>query len=417
MLDGAYLRALVDAGILAPGPAARGISVWRERGLEVVRFLLELLVARLQPCMPMVVEHPFLMDAEHYGKVFAEYRNTYQVFASEAGGHAVFRPDNMHASVALLKENAHQGPIVAFGGLLRVLSGPAAPLFRERYIWPSIQINELVDRRDSQSVLDRYQHVLESLIECLGLPVISVRTDSLSRYGQLCYLAVSVMPDGRPTVVATSFVMADRYRVALGVEQDVIDVGFTGKLLALVAAHHRDHRGLVLPSSIAPLQLGVVTGDAGSSWQGLRRWMGELQASGVRVGVVGPHDARFRRHRAERRLHRLGVPLVLGMTAEGRLIRTARRRPLRRGHLTELPSPAAVRAELGDCDADLLAVGRARFDRGLRQGGLLRHTCHPCAARAGLPVFGWTTPAHRTCCTYCCGDGGEALVSDTGRFY
>jgi len=414
MSESAYHERLVTARIVANSGYAKGIPVWREPGLAVVDRLVAVYLAELGAfSRPARVEHPFLTPAEGYQAVFGDYTNIYGGHVPQAGGAVAFRPDNLPASVAWLRERDLAGPAVAVGGLLRRLAGISIPLFRDRHIWPAIQANQLVRRADSVALLDAHQRALERTFHAIGLPVVSVRTDAISGYGRLCYLTVSCLPDGRATVLSTAYLMADRYRSRLGVAEDVLDVGFTGKAIALVAMHHADSRGIVLPSAIAPVQVGLLTDGTDPAEA---PWLVSLAAAGLRVRTADPGRTPYRRHRAERRFHAGGAPVVVGLSAEDGA-RIASRVPLTRRATTRLPTAAELGTALSDVDARLLAAARARFDRGLRKSGMALAVCVRCADTGRFPVFGWVVPARPAACAGCGRAGHDALVSGAGRFY
>ncbi|GLZ12643.1 hypothetical protein Acsp04_28780 [Actinomadura sp. NBRC 104425] len=411
MISDGYLRVLEDAQLVLPGSYGRGIPVWQDAGLRLARRLVSAFESLLaQWWTPRIVEHPFLMPAARYKSVFGEYTNVFEVLVPEAGGTCVLAPDNMAASVGWLREHGGEGPLVAVGGLLRELAGGAQPLFRDRHIWPAVQVTQLVPRDRALEELERHRSAITRLHELLCLPVVTVRTPGLASYGRTTYLTVSCLPDGRPTVTATLYVMSERYRDRLGVGAEVIDVGFTGKLLALVAMHHRDGSGLALPSVLADTQVGVlVDNDDGR----VERWRARQAEEGVRVRAVACGPEHGARRRAERRLRRHGVPLVLGVRDEG--LRIARRYPLQRADLPGFPEPAALRGELAAHDERLRRSAARRCTAGLRQGGVLAARCDGCAAADGERVFGWVVPAARTPCDGCGAPGGEVLLGE--RFY
>lgn len=413
MIDKSYVAALAAAKMLTPTPAAKGIPVWRERGLITATLLLSFFVDRVQEfSCPVVMEHSFLMPARPYRRVFGEYGNTYMAEVPAMDGERVLRPDNLHASAARLGEASDGNPIIATGGLLRTLRGGAAELFRDRHIWPAIQGNHLVRRAEAGTVLTRWRHAVEATIAAAALPTVTIKPATESPYGRSSLLVLSCLPDGRPTVLATLYVLADRYRRRLGISRDVIDVGFTGKVVAVAAMHHRDHRGLTLPSAIAPLQAGIVAavGDAPAA----DAWLGRLSSSGIRARIVTVKDSTSSRWRAEHRLHREAAPLVIG-TATGALVR---RMPLRRA-----PMPAAgdvssaVAAELAAHDRRLAARSMRRLERGFCDSGLLRYMCPACAETAKPPLSGWVVPRNAGACTSCGRAGRQALLSDAERFY
>jgi hypothetical protein len=407
------VRALAAARMITATPAAKGIPMWRERGLITADLLLRLFVERArQFSRPVVVEHPFLLPADPYQRVFGNYANSYIAKVPGLNGNWVLRPDNLHINAARLREPKEDEPIIATGGLLRTLHGGAAEMFRDRHIWPAIQANQLVDRSDAALALSRWRQAVEETIAGAGLPTVTVEPAAESPYARRCLLVVSCLPDGRPTVLATLYVLSDMYRRRLGVAADLIDVGFTGKIVAVAAMHHRDSRGLALPSALAPLQLGIVT--ASHRQRVADAWAGKLETSGIRAQILTVHESASPRRRAERRLHREATPLVISAST-GMLVR---RMPLRRTPMPASCDPVAlVATELAAHDRRLAGFSTRRFERGLRHTGLLRHICAGCAATVKPALFGWAEPGDVGACASCGNTGRKALLSETERFY
>jgi hypothetical protein len=416
MLDMSYHRALCDAQLLMPDAYYAGMSIWRERGIEVANLLLDQYLAILREfTSPTVEEHDFLMQEQSYRKVFPDYNNVHTAELPGATSERfVMRPDNMQASVSKLVSSGCDGPVVAVGGILREFRGSVVPLFRERYIWPAVQVTQLVPDSKGVAVLDEHQRALERLFRSLAIPVVSIRTDALSNYGSPCYLTVTCLTDGRPTILSTSYVMSAKYRSALGVSRNVLDIGFTGKVIALVALHHRDHRGLALPSALTPVQLGLVSTGSGMSPE----WLAKAQAAGVRTDSQDEdHPTRTHRSRAERRWHRLGTPLI-AHTAPNEGVRLTERFPLHRRPLNPGTDPVSeIRRALDEYDERLRSRAENRFQRAMRHSQILQPACSNCVGSRDLPVFGWITPRTPEPCSYCSRTGELALISEQGRFY
>lgn len=413
MIDSAYLQALAAAKMITATPVAKGIPVWRERGLVTAELLISIFVEQArQFCTPTVVEHPFLMPAPSYKRVFGGYANTYTARVPGLTGTWVLRPDNLHFSAAYRGDTHQRHPIIATGGLLRDLRGGAVPLFRDRHIWPAVQANHLVDPPEAAATLELWRQAVEATITAVGLPVVTVEPTAPSPYGSSCLLAVSCLPDGRPTVLATLYILSDTYQHALGTSSAVIDVGFTGKVIAVAAMHHRDQHGLVLPSVIAPIQVGVVSASA-VDHAAADELRGKLTASGVRLKVAEVRDRTYVRWRAERRLHREAIPLVVSVPRHV----LVRRVPMCRVPLSDNAETLPIAAEMTAHDARLAARSARRFDRGLRQSGLLPVLCPGCAAVATPPLYGWTHPPDSGACTSCGKSGRQALLSEAARIY
>ena len=415
MADQAYVRALERAEFVMGGPRMKGIVVWLGNGLSAVRQLVEAFVNLVgRQYAPSVVERGFLADPTDYRAVFGSYKNVYEVDSAEPQfGGKLFRPDNLVSTVAELRAVDSNEPRISIGGLLRRFDGQTMPLYRDRHIWPAVQLTQRVSPSDAVSLLDHYRVLVEELCGMLGLATVTVRTSEMADYGKITDLVVTALPDGRPTVLATLYVLADRLRTALGDEKDIIDVGFTGKLIATCAMMQRDASGLVLPSVLAPVQVGVTAGPA-TDLPRLRSWLEKTAAGGVRTAT---HVATGVRNRAERRWHALGVPLVIGLDRGGPGdVRAVVRAPRTRSVLAGMPDLTAVRRELAGHDARLLTTGQKQFDAAMCAGRHVRNLCPDCSA--GLPVFGELVPIIAVRCASCGSAHGRRLfISEPGRFY
>jgi prolyl-tRNA synthetase len=259
--------------------------------------------------------------------------------------------------------------------------------------------------------------VIERMLWSIGIPSLTVCTDELASYGKVTYLVVAALPNRRPMVLATLYVLADGLRDALGQRREVIDVGFTGKILATAAMLHLDHRGLALPGTVTPLQLGVTLAPD-SNRARCERWLADLRAAGVRCEARTVPASSRARARAEKAWHRQGVPLVIGLDRTPGSLTLCSRMPLRRTPLADLPGPQAVLDHLARHDARLRAASQRLLDTTVERNGHLRTLCPDCAAAPGTAVFGRVVPATPGRCETCGDPAGRALfLSEEGRFY
>lgn len=418
MADRAYVRALERAEFILGPPRTKGTVIWSGAGMSAVRHLVgafRSLVA--ERYAPTLVEHGFLADGPAYRAVFGGYANVYEV-APEAARHggSLLRPDNLVTTVAGLRAAGTVEPRIAVGGLLRRFDGSTPPLFRDRYIWPAVQLTQRVAPGQALAILDFYRVVVERLFARVGLPAITVRTPTLADYGRVTYLVVSALPNGRPTVLATLYVLAAKLRRSFGEDLDLIDVGFTGKVIATCAMLHADTRGLLLPSALAPIQVGVTA----RPWTDMARvdgWLKTVRDDGVRAEVRVAARTDNSRNRLERRWHARGVPVVVGLDQRrGAAVVRATRGPLLRAALPGLPDAERLRADLADHDARLLRAGQRVLSRSVSHGRYLRTACAACADQ--LPVFGTVVPPQRGPCEMCVAATGQLVfVSEEGRFY
>ncbi|MBF9132209.1 hypothetical protein I0C86_25135 [Plantactinospora sp. S1510] len=407
MAETAHLHALADAAMITARPIAKGIPVWRGSGLTSAGLLVDHFTAQVRRFTEAdVVEHPFLLPTAGYRAVFGDYTNTYAAQVPGLSEPTVFRPDNLHLNVSRLAAAGTRRAVVAVGGLVRTLTGGATPVFRDCHIWPAVQANQLVEPDELPDAMDRWRRATEAVIRNAGLPVLSIAPPVSAPYGKRTLLVLSCLPDGRLTVLATIYALAEHYRSTLGTTSEVVDVGFTGKILAVAAMHHRDHRGLALPSTLAPRQVGVIVP------RGSDRMTTATSGLRAEVVVVGGHSGR---RRAERRLHRRSVPVVVSYADDGSPLLVGRL-PLRRDRAGEVREDVLI-DRLRDHDDRLRSRSDARWQRGLARSSASARLCPPCAVTHRPTVHGWVVPADLGPCGDCGRAGRLALLSDVARIY
>jgi hypothetical protein len=414
-----YVQALQAAEFIMGPPVIKGVPLWRGRGIDAVRLLVEAFADLVRERHPVgVVEHSFLASQADNRRVFGDYTNdVYELVDVPDNPDALFRSDNIVSSLAQLDRERSDGPLVAVGTVMRHFPGRTPPLFRDRQVWPVVELNQLVPEHSAVAALDHYRTVVERLLWSLAVPSVTVCTDELAGYGKTTYLVVTALPNRRPTVLATLYVLSDELRRALGQDQDVIDVGFTGKVLATAAMVHTDARGLMLASAIAPVQLGITAAEE-TDLSRCAGWLDALRAAGIRYELRRSAPGTRSRARAERAWHRTGVPLVVGLDRSPGSVVLCSRLPRQRTELSALPDPATVREHLRAHDDRLRASAQRLMTDTAERGGHVRTLCDRCAGALGSSVFGHLVPETRGPCETCADEAGRGLfISAEGRFY
>lgn len=412
----AFLKGLSDAGLVVtgpPGPGSPDALVWRARGVAMLQHWDELVEASWRTAFPDVVRNVGLLleDETRYRSIFPEYENIVGV-PWPSGRASVVRADNLPQAIPQLAGAAGTTRVmVSTGGLLRRLEGPARPLFRDTWIWPAFQVNQIVDRSDADEFLTAHRTVLGVMLERVGLASFAVRLREPGHYGAHAELMCTTLPTGRPTVLATSYLMSDRYRERLGVGpgQAIIDIGFTGKALAVAAMQQADTAGLVLPPALAPEHVAILTEDPNAA--SIRELQHRIAVLGIRTATTQVVGNRARWGRAWRRARRTGISVGLaerggrwyGMEREHTSWRT----------LVDLPTSALwVELAVARVARNQLDRSRWRMSRALDQ--LLTHRCTTC--RRGEDM-GWSTPTVVGECPGCGIATDRALPDTFGRFY
>lgn len=414
-----YVDALIQAKFIAPTGYAKGMPLWLEPGLVAAQLLVDLFAEKLKSMgtteIPEIISHPMLVPEESYHSIYGRRQNVYSLKRCENSEREVVRPDNMMMSVTALQARGKRGPMIAVGGLLRPISGNTRALFRDQYIWPAVQTTELVDEESAEDTMHRYRQAIEAMLGNLGLPTVTITVPDFPGYSRLSWLVISYLPSGRPTVLATLYILARRFSHALGVCADIIDVGFTGKILAVVAQHHRDRQGLALPSVVAPVQVALLADERMSS-EAATSFTSQLQAAGLRVVRNTVRSQLSIRRHAERRWQQRGTPLIIGVHEDGH-VGFGYRCPVERG-IEHVPLQVSKVIEmLQRHDSHLLAATTACCRQFILDAGILTFRCMGCAQSVHPPVIGWVIPECQGVCRCGTSAGRLAFISETSRIY
>jgi hypothetical protein len=425
MTSAPHARLLHDAGYILREPAVRGFTVWRGRGLRVIDRITDEYRRLLSDLAPeLVVDPDAVVQAAPYRTIFGDYENVFRLGGSVSS--RMLRADNVVDAVPSLLDGARgagQHSRLTISGLYRRSRGPVSPLFRETYIWPCLEVNHLTRRSDTGDALREHLERLRQLFAWMGLATFVIEVDELGHYGRSSYLVATVLPDGSPTVLATVYALGELLLQRLDVPEsyDVVDVGLTAKPLAVATLVHADGRGLMLPSGLTETQLGILvrrpTSPAGGGAPAgtVEAWLDRLAASSIRVELqeiaVGTRAAAA----GERRLHRRGAPLVVGLRplTHGAEARVSARAPLRRWTESALPEPSRIAETLASHDQRLTQRSSSLVASYLDSS--VAHLCDRCAP--AVAHFGRPVCAGRGPCVRCGTRAQPRLLTRAGRFY
>lgn len=312
-IDKAYYQLLESSHVIVPGSAdVKGFHLLRGWGIELLEQIVSLFSCTMRSAdNTSLAQVKLLIPAETYEsevREFGGFEGVYRVYS--AGAPFVLRPDAALEGIRELvqRQRVEPGPyerLTVFQGF-RSIRGSTPTLFRDRFIFPFVQFNSLIDSRDCDRGIKTTIDKLLLFFNAICIPVRIVDFGPWKKYGRRLFAAVTHSSNGEPTILAMFFIVGDVYRKIANVPVDVeaFDIGITQKILATILLAHRT-QGLRLPSSIAPVQLAVHESAAGL--------LDSLpQAAGFRIKVVGePSQVSFKLW-----VQRRGVPLFI--TADGR---------------------------------------------------------------------------------------------------
>lgn len=298
---------LVSAEVLSTQSIAAGYPLWLPFGSRVAERLdtvyLEELARRTDY---LELEPPLLVSEEEYGSAISgsfDYKNMYAL--EFPGGNMLVRPDNLFAAARTLAASPSHLPVVMQGSLYRSETGSLRPLVRDQHIWRTTQVVHWLGEANAEAAFAQHLEVLWSFLSRLALPTVYVESPPLRSHSQRRLLSFSCSDASELTLTSTLYLLAQPLVRKLGLAGNLIDFGFTAKLLALSSAVHSDRTGLVLPSALAP-EVAIVGCKAASDREAAERIATELRPVLGRVSVI---ESSW--HRTLRTHRRRGTPLLV----------------------------------------------------------------------------------------------------------
>ncbi|MCS7133273.1 MAG: proline--tRNA ligase [Candidatus Caldarchaeum sp.] len=274
---------LLEAKIVDDRFPVKGFSVYLENGAYVLRRIREMLERELNDSGHKELVFPLVTTEELFGREAAHIKGfSTEVFVIESAGgkpldvKLIVRPTSetimypmfklwirSHADLPLM---VHQSNMV-----YRHETKATRPLLRVREIpWNEAHTVHATAAEAEQQVkraVDIYRKVLDRL----GLAYLVLRRPDFDKFAGAKYSVAfdAWNPDGRVNQVATVHNLGKNFSKVFEIEFETRDgkrenpyqlcYGFGySRVLAALISQHGDDRGLVLPSSVAPIQVVVV---------------------------------------------------------------------------------------------------------------------------------------------------------------
>lgn len=395
---------LTQADLVSPLGYGAGISVLRPWGHQTVARLVQL----FRNCLADVVlgqwhewDPDLLVDEATYDAQVGGVGGFDNVFRLEHGGRRwVLRPDAAVDGLQRALTVSRRGPVgTAFCvyAAYRDLRGSCTPIWRDRAIWPVIQLDIVAPRNHAEAVEAAVSTGLDRFFRTLGLPTLRVDMGQWKGYARRRLDWVLATERAAPTVLAMAYTVGDHYRSMNEIPEDceAFDVGLTAKPLATLVQLVADGDRLVLPRAIAPVEV-VAAGPEPSM----------LPVSNtLRLAHV---DSRTRNW--ERRWAYRGVPVLLRYDTVGR----AEQMVANRGWEPFDPESSVDSLVSEACRGAAAAVAPTRLvedDDPARFAAL----CDPCAATHVLHAT--VVPSVEARCERCGGWGRLRLNADVDQIY
>ncbi|GEM_PF-5365818 len=392
---------LEQADLVSPHGYGAGFPIMLPWGHQTVARLVGL----FRDCLTDIVlgewhewDPDLLIDEATYDAQVGGVGGFDNVFRLEYGGRRwVLRPDaavdGLHRALAAAG-HAHAGTAFCAYAAHRDLRGSCTPMWRDRAIWPVMQLDVVSPGDRAEAVGAAVRAGLDRFFRTLGLPTRCVDMGQWKGYARR-RLDWVLATERATTVLAMAYMVGEHYRSVVGVPEDyeAFDVGLTAKPLATIVRLVADGDRLVLPRAIAPVEVVA----AGPDPEGL-----PLPTT-LRVAHL---DSRTRNW--ERRWARRGVPVLLRFDAAGRAEQLVGNRGW------EPWDPASSLDALVDeaCRDSAASVAPTRPDADPARFATL---CAPCAAVHVLHAG--VVPPVDAACERCGGEGRLRLTADVDQIY
>jgi prolyl-tRNA synthetase len=388
-----YLAAVEAANLTDKRYPVKGMNVWTPYGFQVRRRLDELLVREIEATGSQPVEFPTLIPETEFRKEREHIKGfDAEVYWVTRGGDTpldiplVLRPTSetaMYPIFALWVRSHQDLPLNVYQivNTFRYETKTTRPFLRVREIH---FFEEHTCQLDEAAATERVRSNLAAfakMARTLTLPYLPIRRPEWDKFPGAYYSVALDLPigDARTLQLGSIHHYRENFSGPYGIEYEAADgtrrrvhqttFGLSERLIGAVVAVHGDRRGIVLPSSIAPVQVVIVPISAAASDEASRAYAAELARDlgdrGLRVHV----DATDARPGAKYyRWEAAGVPLRLEIGPREAAQKTAtvvdrigRKKVVGPGGIGERVAEA-----LGSYDEELYARAQSAFRSAFR---------------------------------------------------
>ncbi|NJE84502.1 proline--tRNA ligase [Thermococcus sp. CX2] len=377
-----YNELIETAGIQDKRYPVKGMNIWLPYGLKIMRNIERFIHAEMERTghdevlfPALIPETEFQKEAEHIAGFEGE------VFWVTHAGHdpldikLILRPTSetaMYSMFALWIRSHADLPFKVYQivNTYRYETKHTRPLIRVREISRFFEAHTAHDSfEDAERQIKEDLEIFDNLAKFLAIPYIVSKRPEWDKFPGAYYSlgAEVMMPDGRTLQIGTMHNYRQNFAKAYEILYETEDgdheyvhqttFGMSERLLAAVIAIHGDDRGMVLPPTIAPIQVVIVPipkKDAEADvFAYAREIADELKAAGIRVHV-DERDIRPGRKFYDWELK--GVPLRIEVgprDVEGRKAVLARRDTLTKETVEREGIVEAVRKTLDEIHANL----------------------------------------------------------------
>ncbi len=413
-----YNELIETAGIQDKRYPVKGMNIWLPYGLRIMRNIEKFIHEEMERTghqevlfPALIPETEFQKEAEHIAGFEGE------VFWVTHAGHdpldvrLILRPTSetaMYSMFALWIRSHADLPfkIYQIVNVYRYETKHTRPLIRVREISRFFEAHTAHDSfEDAERQIKEDLEIFDNLAKRLALPYIVSKRPEWDKFPGAYYSlgAEVVMPDGRTLQIGTMHNYKQNFAKAYNIMYEKEDgtheyvhqttYGMSERLLAAVIAVHGDDRGMVLPPTIAPIQVVIVPIPKKDSpydvFAYAREIAEELKTAGIRVHA-DERDIRPGRKFYDWELK--GVPLRIEVgprDVEGQKAVLARRDTLEKFTVERAELVEKVRETLDAIMENLYARAKEFLDSHIKRVDTLEEAKEVFEDRRGVVEIPW----------------------------
>lgn len=413
-----YNELIETAGIQDKRYPVKGMNIWLPYGLKIMRNIEKFIHEEMERTghqevlfPALIPETEFQKEAEHIAGFEGE------VFWVTHAGHdpldvrLILRPTSetaMYSMFALWIRSHADLPfkIYQIVNVYRYETKHTRPLIRVREISRFFEAHTAHDSfEDAERQIKEDLEIFDNLAKKLALPYIVSKRPEWDKFPGAYYSlgAEVIMPDGRTLQIGTMHHYKQNFAKAYNIMYEKEDgtheyvhqttYGMSERLLAAVIGVHGDDRGMVLPPTIAPIQVVIVPIPKKDSpydvFAYAREIAEELKTAGIRVHV-DERDIRPGRKFYDWELK--GIPLRIEVgprDVEGQKAVLARRDTLEKFTVERAELVEKVRETLDAIMENLYARAKEFLDSHIKRVDTLEEAKEIFEDRRGVVEIPW----------------------------
>ncbi|WP_456421857.1 proline--tRNA ligase [Thermococcus sp.] len=278
-----YNELLETAGIIDKRYPVKGMNVWLPYGLRIMRNIEAFIRAEMERTghdevlfPALIPETEFQKEAEHIKGFEGEVYWVTHAGLDPLDVRLILRPTSetaMYSMFSLWIRSHADLPFKVYQivNVYRYETKHTRPLIRVREISRFFEAHTAhIDFKDAERQIREDLEIFDRLAKFLALPyIISKRPDWDKFPGAFYSLGAEIMmPDGRTLQIGTMHNYRQNFAKAYNIQYETetgeheyvhqTTFGMSERLLAAVIAVHGDDNGMVLPPTIAPIQVVIV---------------------------------------------------------------------------------------------------------------------------------------------------------------